>query len=506
MDAHQILSAPGEWDRYYQAEADLDAVLGTPGLPQSFGATVAAAGIEFVQAATRGFFLRTDQPRSLDPVELSAELSGEPRSGVLAEVSAPRRRRARNTATGTHLEVDQIVRGARVVGSEMRVHSDDRGVYAVTGRPLGDIAGRDPGAPPPVINEEALEACAERFDLEGPLRAALVEQVVFPTDSGATWAYEVCFVVPEHSADVRAYLDARDMSLLLSYNISSAVTGPAQVYPVNPLQTPDLQDVTLEGLDDPGNLLLGSAVDVSQAAAQRLARDDSDFRVDPSDPAFDEVQAYHHLWRVRQFFEGLVDGALLQAQPFTPMRAYVNDPASPNNAFYMPSTGELRFGAFGPRSSARSASVVCHEFGHAITDAICGLGRAKRRDTESRGLSEGYSDYFAAALLEDPRLGDYVADKPGGARNCADPSLRFPAGFVGKEHATGSVWAGVLWGLRGQVDSGSADRLAVESTEFLDGSSTFEDALSALHAADDQLFNGANRQAIDDEWNARAPG
>ena len=104
----------------------------------------------------------------------------------------------------------------------------------------------------------------------------------------------------------------------------------------------------------------------------------------------------------REYFAGIADPALLQATPFTPMVALVNDPQSPDNAYFMPSTGQLRFGLFGSRSSARSASIVTHEFGHAITDSICKLGRAKVRNTESRGLSEGYSDYFAASSLDDP--------------------------------------------------------------------------------------------------------
>lgn len=506
VDTLPTLAAPAEWDRYYQVRTDLDAVLGTPGLPQAaLGETVSAGGSAFTQVSDQGFFLLSEQPLRRDPLEVSAELGGAPTSGLLAAVGEPRRRRVRNTATGTHIEVEQLVRGARIVGGEMRVHHDSRGVFAVTGRPLGDIISRNPGPAPPVATEEALETCAERFELEGGLRAASVEQVVFPEGDGAAWAYEVAFIVPQHSADVRVYLRADDLSVLLSYNISSAATGVARVYPVNPLQTPYLTRVDLEGLDEPGSTLRGASVDVTQAAGQRVERDDGDFVMDPTDPAFDEVQAYHHLWRAKEYFAGIVDAALLQAAPFSPMRAIVNDPQSPNNAYYMPTTGELRFGAFGARSSARSASVICHEFGHAVTDSICRLGRAKVRDTQSRGLSEGYSDYFAASFLDDPRLGDYVADDPHGARNCSDEGLRFSSDFSGEEHGTGAVWAAVLWALRERVGSDTADKLVVESVEFLDSSSSFSDARAALRSVDEQLFDGANRDAIDREFDARSP-
>lgn len=500
------LSAPGEWDRYYQVRTDLGAVLGTPGLEaDAVGETVEAVGGAFAQHAEQGFFLLAEKPVEQDPLEVSAALSGAPTSGLFAAVSGPVRRYARNTATGTHIQIDQLVRGARVVGSEMRVHEDERGVFAVTGRPLGDLAARDPGRAPPLATQDALDTCAERFEVEGGLKSASVDQVVFPGEEGAVWAYEVRFVVPEHSADVHVFLRADDLSVLLSYNISSAATGTAKVYPVNPLQTPGLEDVTLEGLEDPGELLRGTSIDVIQASSSRLEREDSDFVVDPGDTAFDEVQAYHHLWRVTEWFAGRVDAALLQAQPFTPMRALVNDPQSPNNAYYSPTTGELRFGNFGSRSSARSAAVVCHEFGHAVTDAICHLGRAKVKNTESRGLSEGVSDYFAASFLDDPRLGDYVADDPHGARNCSDPGQQFPPGFSGEEHQTGAVWASVLWGLRQRVGGDTADKLVIESLEFLGAAATFTDARTALQSVDAKLFSGANKDAIDEEFDSRSP-
>jgi Fungalysin metallopeptidase (M36) len=407
------------------------------------------------------------------------------------------------TATGTHVDVEQLVRGARVVGSDVRVHHDDDGVFAVTGRPIGDLPDRDPGPPPESAEHEAIDTCAQRFELEDGLRETRVEQVVFPEGDSAVWAYEVAFVVPAHSADVRAYLRADDLSLLLSYNVSSAAQGSAEVYPVNPMDTPNLTAVTLEDLDDPGNLLRGTALDVSQASGARLDRKDSDFRANPGDAGFDEGQLYYLLSAAREYFARIADPALLQATPFTPMVALVNDPQSPNNAYFVPSTGQLRFGLFGSRSSARSASIVTHEFGHAITDSICKLGRAKVRNTESRGLSEGYSDYFAASSLDDPRLGTFVANDPNGARNCSDPNLRFASGFTGEEHANGAVWAAVLWAIRAQLGQATADTLAIESVEFLDSSSTFQDARTALRAVDQKLNAGTNQSVIDGQFDAK---
>lgn len=508
VDKRPTLSAPGEWDRYYQVHTDLGPLIDTSGLPTAaFGENVLIADSPFAQSARRGFFLTTTEPLREDPAAVSAALAGVPQTGAFASISGTRLIRARRTATGIHGEFEQLVRGAPVAGGNVRLHSDESGVFAITGSPVGDLSYRDPGPAPLFDNSEALQTCAERFEIDD-LHGAQVTQVVFPEAEGATWAYEVGFFAREHAADVLAYLRAGDLSLLLSFNISSAqsrTNGRAHVYMVNPMQTPDLVEVTLDGLDAPGNLLRGAMLDVSQAAGARIERDDADFRIDPAASGFDEPQAYHSVWRAAEYFRAITAGELLDAKPFTPLTVLVNDPAAANNAYYAPRTGELRFGLFGSRSSARSASVVIHEFGHAVTDGICQLGRSYLPNTEARGLSEGFSDYFAASLLDDPRLGDYVAGDPHGVRNCADAGLRFAEGFRGEEHETGGVWAAVLWAARVRLGQELADRLAIESLDFLGNTSTFEDARAALHLVDAILHEDANQHVIDEEFEARMP-
>lgn len=494
MVAGLVVRRAAGWERYERAEVDLAPLLGTPGVQ------VAAP---FEQAARRGFFLLASEPLPEDPAAISARFAGAPARGALAAVHGTRRTAVRRTATGTHERFAQLLRGARVVGSEVDLHEDERGVYGVTGRPLGDLEARDPGARPAFDPREVLGACAEHFGVED-LRAAAPEPVVFPLGEGGAWAYEVRFRVPADAADVRAYLRADDLALLLSSNQASTATGRARVYPADPLTTPELVDATLEGLEEPGRLLRGRALDVVPATGGRLVRADRDFTADPARAEFDEPQVYHHAWRALEWFRALTDPPLLATAPFAPMRVVVRDPGSPDNAYYSPDSGDLHFGMFGERSSARDASVVIHELGHAVTDAICRLGRSFARDTEARGLSEGFSDYFAASLLDDPRLGPFIAGDREGARNAADPSLRFPRDYRGEEHDMGAVWAAVLWALRGRAGA-DTDRLVVESLDFLGPASTFEEARTALRTVDDRLFGGRHGQAIDAEFDARAP-
>lgn len=503
----RALSSPDAWNRYYRVETDIEPLIGTPGIEaNACGETVTVAHSTFIQAAESGFFLRATGPVGGDPALVSAALAGvSETSGAFASVSGSRIKRTRQSATGTHIQFEQLIRGARVVGADSSVHQDTHGVFAITGRPMGDLSSRDPGPAPRFDPQAAISICVSRFNIEPSQLSGEVSQVIFPRGDGAVWAYDVGFTVPDDGADVRVYLEAEDLSLLLSYNIASSAIGRATVYPVNPLQDAAVQAVNLNGLDDPGNLLRGTGVDVSQASGGRLDRPDRDFRIDPAEPGFDEAQAYHHLWLATEYFTNLAAPGFMNTSPFAPMVAQVNDPRSPNNAYYSPSTGQLRFGLFGPRSSARSAAIVYHEFGHAVSDATCRLGRSAVRNTQARGLSEGFSDYFAASILNDPRLGDYVVNNPLGARNCSDRALRFPNDYTGEEHDTGAVWAAVLWSIRQQIGAAITDRVVLESLNFLGPGSSFDDARVALHTVDERLNGNTHRQLIDDEFTGRAP-
>ena len=128
-----------------------------------------------------------------------------------------------------------------------------------------------------------------------------------------------------------------------------------------------------------------------------------------------------------------------------------------------------------------------------------------------RRMSEGYSDYFACSALDDPRVGDYVTNKPSGARNIARAGLRFPAAYVGEEHVTGEVWASVLWEIRAQCGQALADKLALESLTFLNRNSTFVDGQAGLHTAASRLFPDGQTECdlgtvIDAAFDARRPG
>ncbi len=125
--------------------------------------------------------------------------------------------------------------------------------------------------------------------------------------------------------------------------------------------------------------------------------------------------------------------------PFAPLRVVVGDPSAGSDAFFLPGQGQLVCGR-GPRPPSHCAEMVFHEFGHAVSDAVCRLNRSAGK--LAKGLSEGYSDYLAAAAFDDPRFGDWVMGRAEGFRNCANVSPRMGARGARDGRGLGVWWCG----------------------------------------------------------------
>jgi hypothetical protein len=511
----------GVSDAFNRVQVDLADLVGSPGLPRPGELAERMSGAFGGAYAQRA---EGDQPFLFG--EIADRLLGSPQAKVSSFVGRlndglPDSQLlpddmtvlvTKESATGTHLVVQQTLRGTEVVGARFQLHlGDDSRPYGLTGRPVGDLPSRDPGGPPRTSDIDAIDALRRHFGLPREIRIG-VQRVVFPVPGQAVWAYEGRFVLYDPIADVRAYVRADDLSLLVSYNVaSSALRGEANVFPVNPRRTPNLTTVRLDHIGPtPPDRLTGPVVEVRPRTGAAFTQAFRDCRLQPADPGFDEAHAFYHLGNAVRYFESILDRPILQAAPFAPVRAIVRDPQSAGNAFFVPSTGQLLFGDFGARPTARSADIIYHEFGHAVSDAICRLGRSPLLNTPGRGMSEGYSDYFQASAFEHPRIGDFVLNSARGLRDISKTGLRFGPGFEGEEHATGEIWGAVLWGIRSRLGAGVSDMIVVESLQFLNPNATFEEGLGALLQADARLFptagqGGRHEDVINDEFDQRRP-
>jgi hypothetical protein len=120
------------------------------------------------------------------------------------------------------------------------------------------------------------------------------------------------------------------------------------------------------------------------------------------------------------------------------------------------------------RHTAFDADVVFHEYTHGLTNRLVGGTRQGHTldAPQSRGLGEGWSDYFALTIQnffrargntpEKTAIGDWVVNSPGGIRTALYDDA-YPSGYgdvasfprnpltrLPDEHRTGEVWCAAL--------------------------------------------------------------
>jgi Fungalysin metallopeptidase (M36)/Fungalysin/Thermolysin Propeptide Motif len=452
-------------------------------------------------------YLGTDKaPSTLHKVGDSLELVG-----------ALKVERRGESLAGPLVSMEQQVEGIPVYGSEMTLHLNRKGEgYALTGTPVpkGVEIRRiprkiDSGAAAEVV-AGALNTKARALSWEG-------KEVLLPTEQGLLPCYHIEAFAWEPFGTWYGFVST-DGNLLALFNVASSANGAATGYEVNPLRSA-LTTLQLTNLNDPPTALNSQTSRVWGPGHTQIPSPNGDFSFGPNQLEFDQPQMYFFLERCRAAATTIAAGQLgpLLQNPgkFNPMQGTVHVAQAANNAFYDPTGGQLFFGDITidaeNRYTSRSLDIVLHEFGHAISDSICRLGQSSS-NTQSRGMSEGYSDYFAATVLDNPIIGDYFMNDPAGFRSC-DNSNRFPSGYAGEEHDVGNVWSGFLWDLRKnpRVGISATDGIVLQSLSYLGPWRTILQGLDAVVQADRVLFpepsgtQGQHEEAIRAAFDARRP-
>jgi Zn-dependent metalloprotease len=398
---------------------------------------------------------------------------------------------AKPSLAGNFVRISQDLNRLPIYGAQFAVHSNAEGLaYAMVGTPAPKglkVRVRTRKIRP----EEAAEVIAQVLETTTKELAYRPEEILLPVDEELQPCYLIRAIARRPFGDWQGFVDF-DGNLLALFNIASAAIGQASGYKVNPHRSPAVQALQLTDLQEPPESLTGQKSEVWCGDQTRVSSQTGNFVFDPNQREFDEPQLYYFLQFCRNSANGFVEGKLAEQlmahSKFNPMKASVHVQEAPNNAMYMPDNGQLYFGdsTDDARYSSRSLDLVLHEFGHAISDSICHLGRARPHDS-SRAMSEGFSDYFAATVLNDPIIGEYFV--PGDPRSCEN-QRKFPRSFVGEEHDVGNVWAGLLWDLRQEAGVGQAvaDALMLQSLSFLGPWRTIPQGVEALVQSDRVLF------------------
>lgn len=224
-----------------------------------------------------------------------------------------------------------------------------------------------------------------------------------------------------------------------------------------------------------------------------------------------------------------------------PVLIDVHDGGGGGAAFVSPKDGQsprmtLTIRAAPSRDNAIDNDIIIHEYGHGISERLTG-GPANNQGlnaTQSRGMGEGWSDWWAIMLTQVPSdakldsypIGAFLVNDPGGIR-------RFPYSFDmainpltyadynnastrSSQHAIGEIWASALWDMNwllvekhgfssdfyhGTGGNNLALQLVMDGLKLQGTNPSLLDSRDAILAADFALTGGQNHAEI---WTAFA--
>ncbi|QDK46724.1 hypothetical protein DOM22_16965 [Bdellovibrio sp. ZAP7] len=367
----------------------------------------------------------------------------------------------------------QLIRGVPVEGTYVKEISNGSNLVAVRGHivtaepklkdfPIEEFLGNKSNF------ERRLKNSLPMFKRNSPQSVSLVIahhkgfyqplwKVVYVDDKGVTW-----------EARFNNYLQIQKIQRVGSYFQDTL----AWVFPKGSKKR-ELQEVVLTGLYA-SPTLANTRLMVSSQNSSKVTSVMEPLKFNSKDPRFDQVQAFYFLDDSLAWFErmlGFKIPFLLQAE------VQVGFPEKTNSAFYY--QGKIRLGAGDDQvysGLAQDPSVVVHESVHAVVDSIAGLPF----EGEGGSLNEGFADFFTAAQLNNPNMGEASYLK-GPFRRSVVNTLSVADKNGGLYHDSGII-SGVLWDLKEQFGLEKGIRLAALTLARLVPNSEFKDFGVNLHA------------------------
>jgi Zn-dependent metalloprotease len=398
-----------------------------------------------------------------------------------------------------HVKFRQIYQDLPVFGAEIIVHIDqaDR-VQMVNGEYCSGINVDTTAAP--ILKAVAIQTVLADLHIEGsPPSDVQAKLVIFPRGEMYCRAYQVMLNTKVPLGNWVYFVDAVSGEVMDSYNAMCFVKGKGSIYNSNPKRD-DNEVVTAELFDLKGDkTLFGNYFKVeNDAGPEAVAPSDKhEFIYSPDNTHFDEAMVYYHLSKVGEFFRNLEYTA--QINPLT-AHVHVPDPDTHDpdydNAYYSPFENAVYFGHGKTLNDfAKEEAVIYHEYTHSVVDTA----QPSMGTYEAGALHEGYADYFACSITDDPQIGEFVVERIG------EPNLRNLRNqktyqeFTGTDvHADGEIWGITCWKMREALGARVADLLLYESLWFLPPNATFADAYDGIVQADTNLFGAEHGVEIDD--------
>jgi len=443
----------------------------------------------------------------------------------------------RESPAGIHVRLTQTVNGVPIAGTASTV-TIKRG--AMTPRLTIDrqVPVASAPNPQPTIDRATAESAATRAIGGSPdLRGAVSSRLVYvPRGLGLRLSWEVQVPALRPLGDWVVAVDASTADVMGVNNVLAFDSG--EVFTSNPFQqsagaVPPPFDcdsasnaislsayrssVPLLGIDDGQNKLKGQYVDLTapgiDGAYKAAGQADEPSRVYTyacNDDRFEEVMVYYQVDAAQRLIQslGFVGSAAILSDAPVPAHAHFYAEC---NAFYSPFNGGLHFGDGNtvqgcPTDAGEDGDIAVHEYGHAIQDDVVpgwGLSSNALLAEQARSMGEGFADYLAAATLGDPCIGGWGLFAGQCLRDVTELKV-YPADFEScpdlangteEEHCGGKIWSSALWRLAEELgDDDDARktvlRLVLASHFYLSPLPTFGEGLTAILAADQDLYDG----------------
>jgi Zn-dependent metalloprotease len=347
------------------------------------------------------------------------------------------------------------------------------------------------------------------------------------TDAGERLVYRVTV------GAIRYLVDAETGDILEAVSLKQSATGTGRIFDPNPVNTLDdgtLQDqgdanfaglagaykeVTLRGIRSTGTgadtryRLQGPYVRTLDLRASSVGscmngqtevrkpppvRDDTSFEYNRNQSGFEHTMVYFHIDKNQRYIQSLGFTDLFNRAIRVDAHAFPQD-----NSFYCGSPSGAGYLAFGDGGvdDAEDADVILHEYGHALQDAASG-GRYFGNHDETGAMGEGFGDYWAFSTRPGAPWGTCFADwdSEGACLRKINRNKRYPEDAGQGIHRDGEIWSRGLYDMFRKLGKEKANKIILQSHFLIVNNPKFTNGLTALLDADDELFDGANRQEI----------
>jgi hypothetical protein len=314
------------------------------------------------------------------------------------------------------------------------------------------------------------------------------EKILFDTLKGLKWAYSVKLLSKAPQGEFVVVVDSENSDILYCDDFIQYYEGVASIFLTNPLKVKEstgaISDINYSGT------LTGYYSKVENEDTSNAEAVDNKFVYPYGNTHFEEANVYYHMNVIHNFFKENYGYSELDK----PMKTTVHYGDEYDNAFFSPWGQYFCFGDGNKFNNlAVEASVIYHEYTHALSYEMAGLGNYG----EAGGMNEALSDYFGNTITNDPEIGEWVMNKIGKPymRSCINDT-HYPEDYAGECHHDSLMFSAPLWEMRERFGRKIADELAHRMRYYINYRSTFADGLAAILRVDEEKFEGKHKNDI----------